>query len=134
MDIDKQKVEKTKTDEKEKKKPRDKGERKGKQRDPQKDEKQRHRNKPEPEYDTRPEPKPVATPAQEPSVKLDPEPVLRHVPMMSPGPQRKRWDKDRIVTDLATEQTDDVINPQPILVERVQEVSDEVRMAESRFN
>jgi hypothetical protein len=39
---------------------------------------------------------------------------------MSPSPHRKRWDKDRIVTDLAREDSDDdVINPKPDSVEIV---------------
>jgi hypothetical protein len=40
---------------------------------------------------------------------------------MSPGPGRRRWDKDKIVTDLAQEDSedDDVINPKPEKVEIV---------------
>ncbi len=72
-----------------------------------------------------------------------PEPelsVLRPVPMMSPSPHRKRWDKDRIVTDLATEDSEgdddvvqdhDVTSPKPILVPRPvppQEIIDEVNL------
>ena len=41
---------------------------------------------------------------------------------LSPGPQRRRWDKDNIVTDLAQEgatssDLDDVINPKPEKIE-----------------
>ena len=78
-------------------------------------------------------------------VRPVPEPVLRPVPMMSPSPQRKRWDKDKIVTDLATEDSgeddDDVIksknvvlSPKPILVPRpvmAQEVIEDVSMKAS---
>ena len=44
---------------------------------------------------------------------------------MSPGPSRRRWDKDKIVTDLAQEDSedDDVINPKPDKVEIVRKGS-----------
>ena len=44
---------------------------------------------------------------------------------MSPSPQRRRWNKDRIVTDLAQEDSedDDVINPKPEKIEIVRQQS-----------
>ncbi len=39
-------------------------------------------------------------------------PIQNPMPM-SPTPHRKRWDKNRINTDLAHEDTDDDLNPKP---------------------
>jgi len=46
-------------------------------------------------------------------------------PPMSPGPSRRRWDKDKIVTDLAHEDSEDdeIINPKPDKIEIVRKPS-----------